>query len=184
MVGRVGAAAFLFMGTSPALPGQAPSEDVTVRVISSTGSGGEVEVSGRLDVPIGRVWTLLNDKLSYPRIFPEIRRMTFVRRGERGPVWRADVALPWPLGDRWSEDESEAHPRTRLVRWWRVAGSIRENTGSWRLRQLHSGETLVTYRNRFDPGEAILPDWLVTWAVAVGVPKVIRNLRRHLEHER
>lgn len=163
-----------------AAAGAAPAPaDVSVRVLDGSGGVGEVLVSGHIDAPMVRVWEVLTNHAEYPRIFREVRRMSLVRRGIRGPVWRAEVTLPWPLGEQWSEDEVVLLRGKWTVNWYHVGGSIRENTGSWRLAPDGPGTT-VTYRNRFDPGVALVPGWLVTWAVSQGIPRIVRDLRAHI----
>ncbi len=160
------------------------ARDLEVRISRDDGSGGQVVVRGRLDAPVERVWRVLADHQAYPRIFPEIRRMTFLRRSARGSVWRAEVTLPWPLGQQWTEEEVEARRGSLTVTWRHLAGSIRDNSGSWQLRAAPGGGTAVVYRNRFDPGTPLLPQWLVTWAVAIGIPKVVDDLRRYVAEAR
>ncbi|MBM3269580.1 MAG: SRPBCC family protein [Candidatus Sericytochromatia bacterium] len=154
--------------------------DLQVQVAREPGAGGAVTVRGRFAAPVDRVWRVLTDQGAYPRIFPEIRSMAYVRAGSRGTVWRAEVALPWPIGDRWSEHEVESRVEAWTVRWRHLAGTLRENSGSWQLRAAPGGGTLVAYRSRFDPGVPLLPQWLLDWAVTIGIPKVVEDLRRYV----
>lgn len=182
MTGVLKVAASLAIGTA-GIDSRVAAGDVVVRMDAGEAGAGNVVVMGRVDATWPRVWDVLTNQEDYPRIFREIRRMSYVREGIRGPVWRADVTLPWPLGDQWTEDEVVISRRGRTVNWYHVGGTIRDNTGSWRLQPAADGATVVIYRNRFDPGVAWVPRWLMSWAVSHGIPKIVRDLRAFVERK-
>lgn len=126
------------------------------------------------------IWKVVTDYEKYAEIFPGILSSeTQAKEGAR--EWhKVRLDYPWPLPDKWTLNEISHEPETRTIRWRRVAGTLKELVGSWRL--LPDGKrTLVVYQVRVDPGLPLVPGWAVEFGTSKIAPSIVERVRERAE---
>ncbi|MEQ8353152.1 MAG: hypothetical protein RH862_16865 [Leptospiraceae bacterium] len=138
---------------------------------------GVVTVIGHISASPDRVYAALTNPELTNELFPKLKENKLKYR--KGPLYYYHSVLdfPWPVQDRWSLNETRFYPDIRGLRWKRTDGSIKVNEGAWRLFPSEVG-TLMIYQVRFDPGLAMIPDWLLNYGMEKEAPGIIHSLRK------
>jgi len=83
-------------------------------------------------------------------------------------------SLPWPFSDRWVLLEMNHDPKNHIQTWKRLAGTIREDHGVWRLEAFGPDQTLGYVEIHFDmaiPATGFLTDF----AMNLSLPETYRG---------
>ncbi|RMF12604.1 MAG: hypothetical protein D6761_12455, partial [Candidatus Dadabacteria bacterium] len=95
-----------------------------------------------------------------------------------GENWvAAQIDLPWPLSDAWQLSQFQATSATTdlTIHYQFVAGSARESSGYWYIRDLGHGRSELTNRFHFDVGFRI-PEFLIRWGVNSALPDFFEDI--------
>lgn len=141
-----------------------------------------VRVQGVVDAPPAAVWDVVRDCKASQRVNSRVKTSRIVRRVDDGVVCYELVGMPFPFKDmttitRWSFDEG---PPKWTRSWTLVEGDFDYSNGSWTLSEFEDGKTLAVYENHFKPQMAV-PDWLAKAFLKVGMPGLMKDLRRSAE---
>ncbi len=137
-----------------------------------------VHVEGVVDASPAVVWRIINDCARSQVYNSSVTKSYIVERVGRDVVCSETVNLPWPIRDvecvtRWS-----FQPATYSIHWTLVGGDFDYATGSWKLLPFGDGtRTLVVYENHVSP-QISVPNWLKRMFLDVGMPGLIKDLRR------
>ncbi|MDH5655772.1 MAG: hypothetical protein OEZ34_07690 [Spirochaetia bacterium] len=88
---------------------------------------------------------------------------------------------PWPFQDKWQKLEIVHDKSHYKIFWNRIAGSIKRNRGYYVLEE-HDAYTTLSYRVEFDPGIKYIPEKLVQYAIKVQAPRIVKNIRKCVDH--
>lgn len=143
----------------------------------------DVVIAGHIEASPQRVWDVITDYPSYPKLWPRILKSEVRNQQGNAEDHQTLLDYPWPFPNAWVVSRVEHFPDKRFIQWHRLDGSMKEFTGSWSL--FPEGEkTLVIYKTRVDPGIPLVPHWVIDWANAQVAPDVIESIRRHLKAQR
>ncbi len=117
-----------------------------------------VEVSEVIAAPIDRVWDVVNDVESYPRLMEHVRSLSVLERAPdyRLTSWEVDLK---GCVMRWVEREEIDRSRYRID-YRLVEGDLGEFTGYWQLEALTDTTSRATVSVRFEIGIPMLADML------------------------
>ena len=163
---------------------QVDAGEVLVSMQRKEGSNtGDVTVIGMIDQPLPRVWATMTNPDIMKTIYPGILRAEVRARTGRYEDHYVLLDYPWPLEDRWSVNRTKVHAAVKGYSWFRVEGTVKENKGYWRLFE-RNNRTVLYYQVRFNPGLAVVPDWVLRFGMKKEAPGVVRHLRRYFATQR
>jgi ribosome-associated toxin RatA of RatAB toxin-antitoxin module len=117
-----------------------------------------VEVDEIMPAPVERVWDVVNDVLSYPRLMDHVKS---VEVQEEGPGYRLTVWVVDLKGCvmRWVEREELDQSRYR-IEYRQVQGDLAKFEGFWQLESVTPQSTRVVLSAQFDIGIPMLSEML------------------------
>jgi ribosome-associated toxin RatA of RatAB toxin-antitoxin module len=117
-----------------------------------------VEVAETIAAPVQRVWEVVNDVESYPRLMEHVLSLRVVERGENYRLLEWKVELKGCLM-RWIERE-DLQPDRYRIEYRQLEGELAEFEGFWQLEPLTDSTTLVALSVRFEIGIPMLSEML------------------------
>ncbi len=141
---------------------------------------GVVTVIGHIQASPEKVYSALTNPELTSELFPKLKENQLKYRKGDLYYYHSVLDFPWPVKDRWSLNETQFYPGIHGLRWKRTEGSIKVNEGAWRLFPSDQG-TLMIYQVRFDPGLALVPDWLLNYGMEKEAPGIIHSLRNYFK---
>lgn len=117
-----------------------------------------VEVAEVISAPVHRVWELVNDIESYPRLMEHVRSARIVERGPNYRVSAWEVNLKGCIM-RWVERE-ETDSATCRIEYRQIEGEMAVFEGYWQLERLTDDTTRATLSVQFDIGIPLLSQML------------------------
>lgn len=113
-----------------------------------------VEVSEVMAAPIDRVWDVINDLESYPRLMDHVRSLKIKEQTptHRLAEWQIDLK---GCVMRWNEREDIDRDRYRID-YRALDGDLAEFDGYWQLEALSPESTRVTHSVSFEIGIPML----------------------------
>lgn len=117
-----------------------------------------VEVSEVIAAPLARVWEVVNDIASYPRLMEHVRSVKMLESSptHRLSEWEVDLK---GCVMRWVEREQIDAARHRID-YRLVEGDLASFEGFWQLEPLTAGSSRATVSATFDIGIPMLADML------------------------
>jgi coenzyme Q-binding protein COQ10 len=117
-----------------------------------------VEVDEVMPAPVQRVWDVVNDVLSYPRLMDHVKSVEVREQGSnyRLTVWVVDLK---GCRMRWVEREEVNHERHR-IEYRQLEGDMATFEGFWQLEALTADSTRVILSVQFDIGIPMLSEML------------------------
>jgi len=117
-----------------------------------------VEVAEIIPAPVERVWDVVNDVESYPRLMEHVQTLQVL---ERGPAYRLTEWVCDLKGCvmRWVEREEFDHDNYR-VDYHQLEGDLAAFEGFWQLEPVSDSATRVTLSVLFDIGIPMLSEML------------------------
>jgi len=117
-----------------------------------------VEVAEVIPAPVQRVWDVVNDVESYPRLMEHVQTLQVL---ERGPAYRLTEWVCDLKGCvmRWVEREEFDRENYR-VEYHQLEGDLAAFEGFWQLEALSESATRVTLSVLFDIGIPMLSEML------------------------
>src|SRR5580700_2805911 len=101
-----------------------------------------------IDVPMEKLFEVVEDFAKYPEFIPEMRRVTVLRQGGHTKDVEFELEIDLPLGMKkrikYSLTFTEEQPKG--VRWQLIKGEyMKGNVGSWSFRAVTPDRTAATY---------------------------------------
>ncbi|MFN0062635.1 MAG: type II toxin-antitoxin system RatA family toxin [Myxococcaceae bacterium] len=127
--------------------------------------------------PLERVFDVITSYERYPEFFPEVKKLTLSgRQGAQVNVhYEVDLMAKVKYTLRMNEE------RPHRVRWSFVEGQfLKDNKGSWELKDLGGGKTEATYAIEVALGP-LVPKAVVNALVDSALPKMLESVKRHAE---
>ncbi|MGH7805430.1 MAG: SRPBCC family protein, partial [Candidatus Binatia bacterium] len=143
-----------------------------------------MHAAGVIQAPPEKVWAIIQDCNRYEETMPRTLESDELERDGNRVHCKAKIDMPFPFADLVSETNA-VHTIEPGVRWRRQwthrGGDFDANEGSWTLEPRDGGAaTLARYQALFEP-KVSLPNWVLSWAQNVTLPKLIEGLREHAE---
>lgn len=137
-----------------------------------------VVVVGIVEAPPEETFRVYADFANYERIFG-LTESQVIRQEGNTVQGRFVLDFPWPLGRRWTVNETTLEPERNQFTFRRRDGSFKVYDGSLQVFPEPPRRSRVVYTARIDPALPV-PPWLVRWAQERVFPDVIRNVRSFL----
>jgi ribosome-associated toxin RatA of RatAB toxin-antitoxin module len=168
-----------------ALPRAAAGDDLpakgTVDIKSYSVPGSEtpkIVARAVLDVPAKKVWAIVSDCATYKDHMPRIAASELLKKEGNVHTCKVTVAMPFPLsnltGITNAVHEETATGMTR--RWHLVSGDYKVNDGSWEVKPLEDGSTLVVYSIHAEPNTNV-PQWIRESAQKKTLPDMMERVK-------
>lgn len=144
---------------------------------------GIVTVVGHIKASPQEVYDALINPALVDELFPKMKGNELRYKNGNLHHFYSELIFPWPVQNRWSLNETVFYPEMKAIRWRRIDGTIKVNDGAWRLYPSSQG-TLMIYQVKFDPGIALVPDWLIEYGMRTEAPSIIINLRNYFARKK
>jgi coenzyme Q-binding protein COQ10 len=118
----------------------------------------QVEVAETIAAPVQRVWEVVNDVESYPRLMEHVHSLRIVESGDNYRLLEWEVELKGCVM-RWIERE-ELQPDRYRIDYRQIEGELAEFEGFWQLTPLTDSSTQVVLSVRFEIGIPMLAEML------------------------
>jgi ribosome-associated toxin RatA of RatAB toxin-antitoxin module len=177
------AAASLF--AIAALPRGAAGEDLPakdqVEIKSYTVPGSstpKIVARAVIELPPQKIWQIVSDCAHYKDHLPRVAASELVKKEGNVHTCKVTIAMPFPLSNLTGitaavHDESE----TGMSRKWKlVSGDYKFNEGSWEVKPLDKGQSLVTYTIHAEPNTAV-PDFIRESAQKKTLPEMFERVK-------
>ena len=117
-----------------------------------------VEVIEITPLPVERVWTVVNDVESFPRLMDHVRSLEVLERGPnyRVTAWEVDLK---GCTMRWVERE-DIDPERYRIEYRQIKGDLAVFEGYWQLERLTDQTSRTILSVRFDIGIPMLSEML------------------------
>lgn len=130
-----------------------------------------------IKAPMDRIYGLITDYASYKDFIPEVRGVTILEQSGNTATVKYDAEI---IKNITYTLRHEGHPPSRLT-WSFVKGEImKDNKGSWELKDLGDGTTEVTYNIEVGLGP-LVPRKIVDTLIATSLPKLLENFKKQAE---
>jgi len=143
-----------------------------------------VEVNEITPLPVERVWTVVNDVESFPRLMDHVRSLEVLERGPnyRVTAWEVDLK---GCTMRWVERE-DIDPERYRIEYRQIKGDLAVFEGYWQLERLTDQTSRTILSVRFDIGIPMLSEMLNPVAertIRDNSQKMLASLAAHAVHE-
>lgn len=117
-----------------------------------------VEVAEVIDAPVDKVWDIVNDVESYPRLMEHVRSLKVLESGPnyRHTAW--EVELKGCIM-RWVERE-DSDPERYRIEYRQLKGDLSQFEGYWQLEALTPATSRAILSVRFEIGIPTLSEML------------------------
>lgn len=134
------------------------------------------QVVGLIEAPIARVWDAYTDFGRYDQIFQITGSQVRRQQGNTIYGWFY-LELMWPLGPRWTVNETVLEPEKWTFTYRRVEGTFKAYDGDLALASLGPSRTRVRYSAKIDPDADFLPAWFLDFVQTQMLPTAITRVR-------
>ena len=137
--------------------------------------------SGLINASPDRVFALMTDFDSYSRFYTGMPRSETRRRAGRTVDAYFMLEFPWPLPRRWTLDKFQVDHEGRSFTWSRLDGTVKRYEGVARFSEWRGHRTLMRFQAAMDPGFGFVPNWLLSYLTATGLPAIVSGPRDYLQ---
>lgn len=134
------------------------------------------QVVGLIEAPIAKVWDAYTDFGRYDQIFQITGSQVRRQQGNTVYGWFY-LALMWPLGPRWTVNETVLDPEKWTFTYRRVEGTFKAYDGDLALVSVAPARTRVRYSAKIDPDADFLPTWFLDFVQTQMLPTAITRVR-------
>ncbi len=134
------------------------------------------QVVGNVEAPIDRVWQVYTDFARYSEIFQITGSQVRRQQGNTVYGWFY-LALFWPIGPRWTLNETVLEPERHAFTYHRVEGTFKQYEGDLELAALSPQRTRVRYSAKIDPDAPMIPTWVLDYVQGTMLPTTITRVR-------
>ena len=153
----------------------------TIVQIDETKEGGPAlaRVTGIINAPPEKVWTLIDRCSEYRRFLPRVSGSEELSRAGDQVRCRVVIDTPWPLSDLTSVTRAThvVSPTLYKRSWTLESGDYLVNEGSWTLTPYEGGRTLAVYEIRSQLRQDI-PAFVRDLVQRRAMPEMMEALRR------
>jgi ribosome-associated toxin RatA of RatAB toxin-antitoxin module len=131
-----------------------------------------------MDVPAKKVWAVVSDCANYKTRMPRIAASELVKKEGNHHFCKVTVAMPFPLSNlTGTTDAVHTESETAMSRKWTlVSGDYTVNDGSWEVKALDAGQSLVVYTVHAEPKTSV-PDWIRETAQKKTLPEMFDRVK-------
>jgi coenzyme Q-binding protein COQ10 len=139
-----------------------------------------IEIAEVMQAPVERIWDVVNNVESYPRLMNHVRSLEVLERGPnyRLTAWAVDLM---GCAMRWVERE-DIDPERYRIEYRQVQGDLAVFEGYWQLERLTDTSSRTVLSVHFDIGIPMLSDMLNPVAektIRDNSQKMLRSLAEH-----
>jgi ribosome-associated toxin RatA of RatAB toxin-antitoxin module len=134
-----------------------PKGQVEVKSVPVAGSSPKIVARAVIDVPAKKIWAIVSDCAHYKDHMPRIIASELLKKEGNVHTCKTTVEMPFPLSNL-TGVTAAVHEETDVAmsrRWKLVSGDYKFNEGSWEVKRLDAGSSLVVYTIHAEPNTAI-----------------------------
>jgi ribosome-associated toxin RatA of RatAB toxin-antitoxin module len=168
-----------------ALPGTAAGEDlpapgqVEIKSYAVTGSSTpRIVARGVMDVPAKKVWAIVSDCAHYKEHLPRVAASELLKKEGNVHTCKVTIDMPFPLSNL-TGVTSAVHTESDTAmsrKWTLVSGDYTVNEGSWEVKALDGGQSLVVYTIHAEPKTSV-PEWIRETAQKKTLPELFERVK-------
>ncbi len=168
-----------------ALPGAAAGEDlpapgqVEIKSYAVAGSGApRIVARSVMDMPAKKVWAIVSDCAHYKEHLPRVAASELLKKEGNVHTCKVTIDMPFPLSNLTGvtaavHTESDA---AMSRKWTLVSGDYKVNEGSWEVKAIDGGQTLVVYTIHVEPKTSV-PGWIRESAQKKTLPELFERVK-------
>ena len=151
---------------------------VEVKAYSVAGSSvPKIVARSVVNVPAKKIWQIVSDCARYKGRMPRVAAAAELKVEGNVHTCKVTISMPFPFSDLTAVTEAvHDEQATSMSRKWKlVSGDYKLNQGSWELKTLDGGSTLVTYSVHAEPNTTV-PDFIRESAQKKAIPEMIERV--------
>ena len=168
-----------------ALPGSAAGDDlpekgkVEIKSFAVTGSSApRIVARAVVDMPAKKLWAVVSDCAHYKERLPRVAASELVKKEGNVHTCKVTIAMPFPLSNL-TGVTAAVHTESETAmsrRWTLVSGDYNVNEGSWEVKALDGGQSLLVYTIHAEPKTSV-PDWIRESAQKKTLPELFERVK-------
>jgi ribosome-associated toxin RatA of RatAB toxin-antitoxin module len=134
-----------------------PKGQVEVKSVPVAGSSPKIVARAVLDVPAKKIWAIVSDCAHYKEHMPRILASELLKKEGNVHTCKVTVEMPFPFSNL-TGVTAAVHEETEAAmsrRWKLVSGDYKFNDGSWEVKRLDAGSSLVVYTIHVEPNTSV-----------------------------
>jgi ribosome-associated toxin RatA of RatAB toxin-antitoxin module len=135
-----------------------PKGQVEIRSYKVAGSDTpQIVARSVMDVPAKKVWAIVSDCAHYKEHMPRIAASELVKKEGKVHTCKVTIEMPFPFANLSGVTEAVHEVSdTSMSRTWKlVSGDYKFNDGSWQVKALDAGSSLVVYTVHAEPNTIV-----------------------------
>jgi ribosome-associated toxin RatA of RatAB toxin-antitoxin module len=156
-----------------------PKGQVEIKTEAVSGSSTpKVVARAVLEAPAKKVWQVVSDCAHYKDRLPRVAASELVKKEGKVHTCKVTIAMPGPISNLTAVTEAvHEESETAMSRRWKlVSGDYKFNNGSWEVKALDGGQSLVTYTVHAEPNNAV-PEWIREMAQKKALPEMFERVK-------
>jgi coenzyme Q-binding protein COQ10 len=136
-----------------------------------------------INVPVEKLFEVVQDFSKYPEFIPEMRRVSVLRKtgATQDVEFELEIDLPLGMKKRIIYSLTFNEDRPNGVRWQLIKGEyMKGNVGSWTFRTLGEDRTQATYTIDLSFGP-LVPKVIANFLAEQSLPKMLGEFKRRAE---
>jgi ribosome-associated toxin RatA of RatAB toxin-antitoxin module len=131
-----------------------------------------------MDMPAKKIWAVVSDCAHYKDRMPRVAASELVKKEGNVHTCKVTIAMPFPLSNL-TGVTSAVHTETETAmsrKWTLVSGDYTANEGSWEVKALDGGQSLVVYTIHAEPKTSV-PEWIRESAQKKTLPEMFERVK-------
>lgn len=168
-----------------ALPGAAAGDDlpakgtVEIKTYSVAGSSvPKIVARSVVDAPAKKLWAIVSDCARYKERMPRVAASELVKKDGNVHTCKVTISMPFPLSNLTGVTEAvHTESETQMTRKWKlVSGDYKVNDGSWEVKAIDGGQSLLVYSVHAEPNSNV-PEWIREAAQKKTLPEMFDRVK-------
>jgi ribosome-associated toxin RatA of RatAB toxin-antitoxin module len=152
---------------------------VDIKTFSVAGSSiPKIVARSVVDAPAKKIWAIVSDCAHYKDRMPRVVASELVKKEGNVHTCKVTIAMPFPMSNLTAVTEATHQESDAGMsrRWKLVSGDYKINNGSWEVKPLPDGTSLVTYSVHAEPNTSV-PDWIREAAQKKTLPDLFERVK-------
>jgi ribosome-associated toxin RatA of RatAB toxin-antitoxin module len=152
---------------------------VDIKTFSVAGSSvPKIVARAVLDVPAKKIWAIVSDCAHYKGRMPRVVAAEELKKEGNVHTCKVTIDMPFPLSNLTAVTEATHQESDAGMsrRWKLVSGDYKINNGSWEVKPLPDGSSLVVYSVHAEPNTNV-PDWIREAAQKKTLPELFERVK-------
>jgi ribosome-associated toxin RatA of RatAB toxin-antitoxin module len=131
-----------------------------------------------MDVPAKKLWAIVSDCAHYKGRLPRVLASELVKKEGNTDTCKVTIDMPFPFSNLTAVTRAvHVEGDAGMTRTWKLeSGDYKVNEGSWEIKPLEKGGTLVTYTVHAEPTTSV-PAWIREAAQKKTLPELFERVK-------